>query len=54
MPNCWSTIFPILPKIDGCQVDLANTWRCSQIENFADLESEGGTKMPLFRLYFAA
>jgi hypothetical protein len=21
MPNCWSTIFPVLPKIDGCQVE---------------------------------
>jgi hypothetical protein len=28
MSNCWSTIFTVLPKIDGWQVDLANSWRC--------------------------
>jgi hypothetical protein len=30
MSNCWSTIFSVLPKIDRCQVDLANSWRCSK------------------------
>jgi hypothetical protein len=31
MPNCWSIFFPVLPKIDGCQIDLANSWRCGKI-----------------------
>jgi hypothetical protein len=26
MPNYWSTIFSVLPKIDGYQVDLANSF----------------------------
>jgi hypothetical protein len=30
MPNCWNTTFPVLSKIDGCQIDLANSWRCSK------------------------
>jgi hypothetical protein len=29
LPNCWRSIFLILPKLDGCQVDLPNCWSCS-------------------------
>jgi hypothetical protein len=31
MSNCWSIIFSVLLKIDGCQVDLANSWRYSSV-----------------------
>jgi hypothetical protein len=24
LPNCWRTIFLVLPNLDGCQVDLPN------------------------------
>jgi hypothetical protein len=30
MPNCWRPFFLVLPKNCGCQVDLANSWRCSK------------------------
>jgi hypothetical protein len=26
MPNCWSTIFPVLPKIDG-MMDVKLIWQ---------------------------
>jgi hypothetical protein len=29
LPNCWRPIFLVLPKLDGCQVDLPNCWSCS-------------------------
>jgi hypothetical protein len=29
LPNCWRPIFLVLPKLDGCQVDLSNCWSCS-------------------------
>jgi hypothetical protein len=29
LPNCWRVIFLVLPKLDGCQVDLPNCWSCS-------------------------
>jgi hypothetical protein len=31
LPNCWRSIFLILPKLDGCQVDLTNCLSCSNI-----------------------
>jgi hypothetical protein len=31
LPNCWRPIFLILPKLNGCQVDLPNYWSCSYI-----------------------
>jgi hypothetical protein len=29
LPNCWRPIFLVLPKLDGCQVDLSNRWSFS-------------------------
>jgi hypothetical protein len=29
LTNCWRPIFLVLPKLDGCQVDLPNCWSCS-------------------------
>jgi hypothetical protein len=33
LSNCWRPIFLVLPKLDGCQVDLPNGWSCSQVPN---------------------
>jgi hypothetical protein len=30
LPNCWRPIFLVLPKLDGCQIDLPNYWSCSK------------------------
>jgi hypothetical protein len=29
LPICWRSFFLILPKFDGCQVDMLNCWNCS-------------------------
>jgi hypothetical protein len=29
LPNCWRSIFLILPKLDVCQFGLPNCWSCS-------------------------
>ena len=38
LPNCWSLFFLVLPNFLGCQLHLANSWRClsdqSSIKNF--------------------
>jgi hypothetical protein len=31
LPNCWRPIFLVLPKLNGCQVDLPNYWSYSYI-----------------------
>ena len=28
LPNCWSPFFLVFPKLDGCQVEIPNSWRC--------------------------
>jgi hypothetical protein len=30
LPNCWSPIFLILPKLDRWQVEMPNCWSCSE------------------------
>jgi hypothetical protein len=30
LSNCWRLFFLILSKLDGCQVEIANSWRCSE------------------------
>jgi hypothetical protein len=30
LPNYWRSIFLVLPKLYGCQVDLPNCWSCSK------------------------
>ena len=31
MLNCWRLFFLDLPKKDGCQVEMPNSWRCSSL-----------------------
>jgi hypothetical protein len=33
LPNCWRPFFLVLPKLDGCQVDLPNYWSCSKMSH---------------------
>ena len=30
LPNCWRGVFNVFAKNQGCQLDLANRWRCSE------------------------
>jgi hypothetical protein len=37
LPNCWGAIFLVLPKLDGCQVDLPNCLSCSYLPDILQL-----------------
>jgi hypothetical protein len=40
LPNYWRVIFLVLPKLDGCQIDLPNCWSCQNYRKQLDEKGE--------------